>query len=421
MADLTTGGGASRPAGRDVPPSPGADPSAAPPAPDGIAHVGLNLLYLVPGAVGGSEIYAHQLVDALARHRPDVRFTVFCGREAAPSLRGVGWPANVRVHTIPVDCANKPARIVAENTLLPGAAARAGVDLLHSLGTTAPLVAGRPSVVTILDLIYDAFPTTFPPAARIGLRVLVGPGARRATRVITISEAVKRDVVARLRVPAERVDPVLLGHGMRVPADPTAPDVLRARLGLGDGPVVLCVSAALVHKNLPRLIDAFAKLTPARPDPRLVIVGHHGRERDGLERQIAEQGLDGRVVLTGWIDDADLEGLYGLAACCAYPSLYEGFGLPVLEAMIRGVPIACSDATSLPEVAGDAALLFDPHDPVAIARAIATLLDDPARAALLRDRGRARAARFTWERCAAGVWETYRRVRTATSGRRAGS
>jgi len=420
VADLTSGGGAPRPAGHEPPPAPGV--GAAPTAPaDAISHVGLNLLYLVPGAVGGSEIYAHRLVDALARHRPDVRFTAFCGREAAPSLRDVGWPANVRVHTIPVNCANKPARIVAESTLLPGAAARAGVDLLHSLGTTAPLIAGRPSVVTILDLIYAAFPTTFPPAARIGLRALVGPGARRATRVITISDAVKRDVVTRLRVPADRVDPVLLGHGMRAPADPTAPDVLRARLGLGDDPVVLCVSAALVHKNLPRLIDAFATLADGRSGPRLVIVGHHGRERDGLERRITDLGLDGRVVLTGWIDDADLEGLYGLAACCAYPSLYEGFGLPVLEAMIRGVPIACSDATSLPEVAGDAALLFDPRDPQAIARAITTLLDDPSHAARLRERGLARAARFTWERCAAGVWETYRRVRTATSGRRAGS
>lgn len=116
-----------------------------------LRHVGLNLLYLVPGEVGGSEIYAREL----GRARPDVRLTAFCGREAAPSLRGAGWPDNVRVQELPVRCRVKPARIAAELTLLPAAAARARVDLLHSLGTTSPLVVpGRPSVVSILDLIY---------------------------------------------------------------------------------------------------------------------------------------------------------------------------------------------------------------------------------------------------------------------------
>lgn len=375
-----------------------------------LRHVGLNLLYLVPGEVGGSEIYAHRLVDALGRARPDVRFTAYGGREAAPSLRRQGWPANVRVHELPFSARNKPLRIAAENTLLPGAAARAGVDVLHSLGTTAPLVAGRPSVVTILDLIYEAFPETFPPAARLGLRALVGPAARRATRVVTISEAVKRDVVARLRVPAERVDPVLLGRGMRPAADPTPEDELRRRLGLGDRRLLLCVSAALVHKNLPRLLEALAALGPAHRDTVLVVAGHQGRELERLEALRSTLGLDDRVVFTGWIEDADLEGLYAAAEVCVYPSLYEGFGLPVLEAMTRGVPLACSNATSLPEVAGDAAVLFDPLDPSAIAAAVATLLDDPARADDLRRRGRARAETFTWERTAAGVIDVYERV-----------
>lgn len=375
-----------------------------------LRHVGLNLLYLVPGEVGGSEIYAHRLVDALGRARPDVRFTAFAGREAAPSLRRQGWPSNVRVHELPFSARNKPLRVAAESTLLPGAAARARVDLLHSLGTTAPLVAGRPSVVTILDLIYEAFPETFPPAARLGLRALVGPAARRATRVITISEAVKRDVVSRLRVPAARVDPVLLGRGMRPAADPTPEAELRRRLHLGDRRVLLCVSAALVHKNLPRLLEALAALGPAHDDAVLVVAGHQGRELERLEDLRATLGLDDRVVFTGWIEDADLEGLYAAADVCVYPSLYEGFGLPVLEAMTRGVPLACSNATSLPEVAGDAAVLFDPLDPAAIAAAIASLLDDPARADELRRRGRTRADAFTWERCAAGVIDVYHRV-----------
>ena len=375
-------------------------------------RVALNVLYLVPGAVGGSEIYAKELIGALGAARPDVEFVVFCGREAAPSLRAAGWPANVGVHELPVRCANKPLRILAEQTLLPIAARRAGCDLLHSLGTTAPLVAGLPSVVTILDLIYEAHPETFPAAARHGLRAVVGPAARRATRVITISEAVKRDVVRILRVPAERVDPVLLGRGMRAEPDVTPEPELRERLGLGTDRVVLCVSAALVHKNLPRLLEAFAALGEDTSGARLVLVGHAGRDLDELQGRAAALGIADRVVFTGWISAADLEGLYALAACCAYPSLYEGFGMPVLEAMARGVPLVCSDATSLPEVAGDAALLFDPHDTAALAAALRRVLEDPALADDLRVRGLARAAEFTWDACATGVLAVYERVLT---------
>jgi glycosyltransferase involved in cell wall biosynthesis len=375
------------------------------------AHVGLNLLYLVPGEVGGSEIMARRMVDALARERPSTRFTAFCGREAGPSLRAEGWPSNVEVHELPVRARSKPARIAFEVGALPVAAARARVDVLHSLGTTSPpVVVGRPSITMILDLIYEAYPDTFPLPARLGLRALVGPAARRATRVVTISHAVKADVVARLRVPAERIDVVHLGLGMRAEPVVTPEAQLRERMGLGDGRVVLCVSAALVHKNIPRLLEGFAALGPGFEDCRLVVAGHAGRELGALQAQIASLGLDGRVVLTGWISAEDLEGLYGLATCCAYPSLYEGFGMPVLEAMARGVPLVSSNATSLPEVAGDAALLFDPHDSAALADALRRVLCDPALADDLRERGRERAAYFTWERCARAMLAVYDRV-----------
>lgn len=374
-------------------------------------HIGLNLLYLVPGEVGGSEIYAHQLVDALARVRPDVRFTVFCGREAGPSLRRVGWPANVHVHVMPVDARNKPARVATEVLLLPGAAARARVDLLHSLGTTSPpVVPGRPSIVTILDLIYEAYPATFPTPARWGLRALVGPAARRADRVITISAAVADDVHARLRVPRERLVPVLLGHGMKTPERITPAEEVRERFALGEDRIVLCVSAALVHKNLARLLEAFAALATTEDDVRLVIAGRPALEHDALRAAAERLAVADRVTFTGWIDDPDLEGLYAAASCCVYPSLYEGFGLPVLEAMARGVPLACSNATSLPEVAGDAAVLFDPHDTAAIADAVRSLLDDPQRAEALVASGRERARTFTWERCAEGVLAVYQQV-----------
>jgi glycosyltransferase involved in cell wall biosynthesis len=357
-------------------------------------RIGLNLLYLVPGQVGGTEIYARHLVDALARLRPDDELVAFAGDEAAAALSG--WPANVAVRRLPVRATVKPLRIAAELSLLPAAAARAHVDVLHSVGTTAPLVTGRPSVVTIHDLIYEHFPATFPPAARAGLKAIVGPGARRATRVHAISEFTKRDVVEHLRVPPERIDVVLNGFGIEPSAYATPARELRERYGLGDERVVLCVSAALEHKNLARLIEATRGV-----DARLVIAGHSGRERFG---DVAG------VTFTGWLDDADLEGLYRLAACAVYPSLFEGFGMPALEAMARDVPLACSTATSLPEVTGDAAELFDPTDLDAMRAAVERLLADKARAEELVARGRERVKAFTWERCARGVWEIYEKA-----------
>jgi glycosyltransferase involved in cell wall biosynthesis len=274
-------------------------------------------------------------------------------------------------------------------------------------------VTAQPSVATILDLIYEHYPETFPAAARLGLKALVGPGARAADRVIAISHAVERDVVRTLRVDPERIDVVHLGFGMRRP-DTTTPEAeLRERLGLGDRRVVLCVSAALVHKNLPRLIDAFAAL--GEPGTHLVLAGHAGREHDALAARAAQAGVGDRVTLTGWIAAEDLEGLYALAEVCAYPSLHEGFGLPVLEAMARDKPLASSNATSLPEVAGDAAELFDPLDTEAMAAAIRRLMTDPERAAELVGRGRERVAHFTWERCADGVLASYERALSTRS------
>lgn len=359
-------------------------------------HLGFNLLYLVPGQVGGTEVYAKRLVGAIAEARPDLRVTAFCGREAAPVLRRAGWPANVAVHELPVRCTRKPARALAEQTLLPAAAARAGVDLLHSLGTTTPFVTSMTRVVTVHDLIYEHFPATFPAPLRVGLRALVGPGARRADRVLTGSEWTKTDVAARLGIPPDRIDAVPHGFGQRRSAAVTSEAELRERYGLGAARVVLCVSAALEHKNLDRLVDAMDGV-----DARLVIVGHAGREGERLAR---------RAVFTGWIPSQDLEGLYALAACCAYPSLHEGFGLPVLEAMVREVPLACSDATALPEVAGDAVEYFDPLSTPAIAAAVTRLLDDRARAQELVERGRQRWPQFTWERAARGVLASYDRA-----------
>ena len=267
--------------------------------------------------------------------------------------------------------------------------------------------------MTVHDLIYDWYPGAFPAPARYGLKLLVPAGARRAHRVQVSSHATREEVCERLaHRRAEKVDVVHLGLGMRAVPAPTPPEELRRRFDLGDGPVVLSVAAALPHKNLDRLVRAFAAL--AEPDARLVLVGHAGRETERLRAIAAECGVARRACASpGWVEDEDVEGFYALAAAFVYPSLHEGFGMPVLEAMRRAVPTACADATSLPEVAGDAALLFDPRSEDAIAGAIRTLLHDPARAADLAARGPARAAEFGWDRTARAAWASYGRAMAA--------
>jgi len=183
----------------------------------------------------------------------------------------------------------------------------------------------------------------------------------------------------------------------------------RERFELGDRRVLLSLSAKRPHKNIPALIDALA-LIEAPQRPLLVLPGYHTWHEDELRERARARGVEADVRLPGWVSGPELEGLWALSAAFVFPSLYEGFGLPVLEAMARGVPVACSDAASLPEVAGDAALLFDPRDTRAIASAVRRLLAGGPEVERLREKGRERAARFTWERTASLTLQSYERA-----------
>ncbi|MBI2691031.1 MAG: glycosyltransferase family 4 protein [Solirubrobacterales bacterium] len=372
-------------------------------------RIGLNLLYLVPGAVGGSEIFARELIHQLGAQLPEHELIVFSVREATESLDAEGWPANVTIQEVPIDGANKPLRAFTEMLRLPRIAKQAGVGLLHSLGNTAPRWGDHARVVSILDLIFHHHPETFPGPARLGLEVLVPMGAKHSDRVIAISQATKDDLVDSFGVNADKVDVVHLGIGQTQQSTTVPPEELRRRYEFGERPILLCVASALAHKNIPRLFRAFAGRFPDAPNaPALVVVGHAGLEQDNLRALASSLGVADRVRFTGWIEQDELEGLYAAAAVFVYPTLREGFGLPVLEAMARGVPVACSNTSSLPEVAGDAAELFDPTDTDAVGDAVARILDSRELHESLIARGREQAARFTWERSAAETIESYR-------------
>jgi glycosyltransferase involved in cell wall biosynthesis len=366
-------------------------------------HVGLNLVFLVPGQTGGMEVAARALVLALRDVAPGVRFTAFVNREAA------GEDFGVDSVVLPVAATRRIEWVRGEQQLLPGQAGRAGCDVVHSLGSTAPARGRFVRVTTIHDLNYLVVPEAHFGVRGLGMRVLVPLAARRSTRVIADSQSTRRDLVERLRVPGERIDVVPLGLGRRADVEPTRGAELRERLALGDRPVILSLSAKRPHKNLGGLLEAFA-LIPAERRPMLVLPGYPTPHEAELRDQAAALGIAGDVRWIGWTSDADVAGLLALSAAFVFPSFYEGFGLPVLEAMAAGVPVACSDRASLPEVAGGAALLFDPGAPAAIAAAIERLLGDPAEAERLRAAGRRRAAEFTWERSASLTLASYERA-----------
>ncbi len=367
-----------------------------------LRRVGLNLLFLVPGETGGSEIYVRHLIPKLAEARPELELVAFVNREGAGADLGVA-----EVVEVDVSGRRRARRVLAEQRRLPRLASRHGIDLLHSPGTSAPRRPGVVSVVTILDVIYARHPEAHTLPMRLGMRLLVPLAARGADRIITISQAAAAEIAAELSVPPERIDVTHVGGKPIGPATPE-PE-LRNRFALADAPLVLSVSARRPHKNLPRLIEAFAGVS-VDPPPLLVLPGYETPFDDELRRRAKELGVATRLRFLGWVSDEDLEGLYAAAACFAFPSLAEGFGLPVLEAMQRGVSVASSNAGPLPEVAGDAVLYFDPLDVGAMTMAISDLLRDAGLRERLANAGRRRARSFTWERAARETAASYERA-----------
>jgi glycosyltransferase involved in cell wall biosynthesis len=296
-----------------------------------------------------------------------------------------------------------------EQQLLPRIAAKTGVDVVHSLANTGPAWGRFRRVVTVHDLIHRIHPEAHFGIRSLGMRILVSLAARRSHRVIVDSDSTRRDLTRLIGVPPERVDVARLGLGSTAPVEPHSESELRERHALGDRKLLLSVSAKRPHKNLPRLLDALA-LVPTDRRPVLVLPGYPTPHEDELRRKASALGVSEFVRLLGWVAPAELEGLYGAADAFVFPSLYEGFGMPVLEAMSRGVPVACSNRSSLPELAGDAALLFDPERPSEIASAIERLLGDEVEAKRLRTAALERSARFTWRATAEATIASYERA-----------
>lgn len=350
-----------------------------------MARIGVNALYLIPGGVGGTEIYLRELLRALAEIDSRNEYFVFTNLETGADL--VPRQANFFWKPQTVRASFRPGRILWEQMALPFEAVRYGLDVMFNPGFTAPLIAPCRQAATFHDLQHKRHPEYFRWFDLPFWRLLLWASAHRSRRLIAPSENTRADLMDVYGVAREHV--TVIAHGV----SPEFLELDRASLE----PFLLCVSTLHPHKNLERLIRAYARRPRAQ---RLILAGVRGFHTQPVEKLIADLNLEERVEITGWLARDKLLALYDSAWACVYPSTFEGFGMPVLEALAAGIPLACSDIAPLREVAGETALLFDPLNEDSISAALDRIAGDEELRCKLSRIGRERAQSFTWRRAA---------------------
>jgi alpha-1,3-rhamnosyl/mannosyltransferase len=351
----------------------------------------------------GIGTYVRNLLRELARQDDDAEYVLLCAPADAGALRDLG----PRFHPWVVRAGNYSAR---EQWAIPWALGRADVDLFHAPHYVVPPLTTRRFVVTIHDCIHLRFPQYLPSrGAFYYARAMMTMAARRSARVLTVSQASKDDILHYLKVPPDKVEVIYNALDTTLAGVPTHEDVARVRERfLLTSPFVLYTGNIKPHKNVDRLIEAFSILRRSGvEDVKLLIIGDEISKYPNLRRLVHRFQIHQHVRFLGFVPDATLAVLYRLAAVFVFPSLYEGFGLPPLEAMAAGAPVITSNVSSLPEVVGDAAILIDPMDSGAIANAMGRVLGDPALRDDLIRRGRQRVKAFSWERSVARVRQVY--------------
>ncbi|HKC63456.1 MAG TPA: glycosyltransferase family 1 protein [Pyrinomonadaceae bacterium] len=355
--------------------------------------------------LAGNESYVANLIEALAEIDNENRYTLYVTKREAVERFQNRWPNFAVRRTLP----HTP--IVRIPLTLARELRRRPVDILH-VQYTAPPFAPCAVVATIHDLSFEHLPQTFKRRSRAQLRLTVRHTARTASHLIVPSEHTRRDILETYHVEQERVSVTPLAAPQHfAPADEGEVRRVRERYKIC-GDYILAVGSIQPRKNLARLIHAYSLLRRERARaklPKLVLVGKLAWLYGETLRAIREQGIEALTILTGYVPEADLPALYTGALAFVYPSYFEGFGLPPLEAMQCGAPVVAGNQTSLPEVVGDAGLLVDPFDVEALAGAIARMIDDFALRERLQSRGLKRASHFSWRATARLTLEAYKR------------
>jgi glycosyltransferase involved in cell wall biosynthesis len=348
-------------------------------------RIGVNALYLLPGGVGGTEIYLRSLLSALAAIDPLNDYFVFTNRETGSDL--IPTAPNFHARPQSLRATSRPARILWEQAALPPQAAQVRLDVLLNPGFTAPVYCPCPQVTVFHDLQHWRHPEHFRWFDLPFWRVLLFASAQISTALIAVSEATRRDVLAHYRLPEKKVTTVLSG------VDEAFFEIAERRR---PERFLLSVSTLHPHKNLDGLLRAFANFRCVHPEYRLVVPGLHGFYTEALHELRDRLGLRDCVEFPGWIPRQDLYDLFARADAFIYPSRFEGFGLPVVEALAAGVPTACSNIEPISSNTGGAVLRFDPGDTDAMCAAMLLLVSDAGLRAKLTVDGARKAREFSW-------------------------
>ena len=373
--------------------------------------VGINLLWMVPGVVGGSETYTTRLLHGIIERESGLRYILFALPQfsnAHPELA-----SSFEVHHAPLTGQWKSFRVAGETTWLAMQSRRMGIELLHHAGGIVPIMSSRRPVLTIHDLQYLFYPEYFTRTKLNYLKRMVPRSAEAARLILTPSEFTRRTVIERLNIDPSIV--IVVPHGISLREDKVDTSDLRERFDI-PGPYFLYPAATYPHKNHLVLLEAFANLLNVHPDATLVFTGAKAWEEWSIAKEMRDRilqtahslGIFDRVKMLGYVASRDLDGLYQEATATTFPSRFEGFGAPVLEAMSRACPVIASNVTALPEVVRDAGCLVSPDNVEEWTQAMRDMLEDDELRSRLAKAGPERARVFSWTRSASILEDSYR-------------
>lgn len=381
------------------------------PAADTTMRIGINLLYLIPDQVYGTRTYAVSLIKALAEIDHENEYFVFMNRESGDL--NLTRSSNFHLVACGVRASHRPMRYAWEQLLLPQKLRSYRIDLVHSLGYVGPLRTPCATVVTVPDLNFVTLRHTLPSGKRAVLQFFSTHAACRANHVITISDFSKGEISRFMKLSRDKITVTHLGPSQEKYTDSSENGAeLCRRYGLKK-PYIVAFGGGTIHKNIPRLIQAFSTVKEKFPHD-LVLIGKIPPNVD-LTRGMSKNGNRERIKATGYLPDAHIQPILGHADLFVLPSLYEGFGLPAIEAQQAGVAVACSTAGSLPEVSGEGAVYFDPASVETMARTIERCLADDQLRSRLVLKGRENVKRFSWEKTALETLSVYRNVHQSMS------
>jgi glycosyltransferase involved in cell wall biosynthesis len=370
-------------------------------------RIGIDATALPAQPVGAGH-YIIQLITAFAKMDLDFKFIVFV-QKSKRALFDI--PTNENLQWKIVSDISPMYRLIWEQTIFPRLVKRSDLDLLHSLHYTQPVRLGCSSVVTIHDMTFFLFPHLHTRAKRLFFPIAIRSSFRRADALVTISESTRQDSIRLLDVPPQKIFTTQLGKTVefREVKDRDKLTEVREKYNLPDS-FILYVGLVEPRKNIPFLLKAYKSLVVEGIQHNLVVVGRFGWMYQEVFKQIEELGLEDRVQFTGYLPQDDLPMVYNLASLFVYPTKYEGFGLPALEAMACGTPVITTKISSLPEIVGDAGILIPPGDKQALTGAMAEVLRDSTLSNQLSTRGLQRSEYFTWERTAQETMKVYKQV-----------